>query len=285
MSVLLITPDLGLVAEKAERVVVMYAGRSSRARPLKRSRAADAPYKRASSAAFQAKGRPRPKTAAARLPTIEGIVPEMRSLRRGAASPTAADAGRGVREEPPLQRVAPGRLSRCWRAEDVVRRLPEHAGAAPRSASSGPRRRSRSSRRTASRVLFGSGAASSDRPRGSCARSTACRCGAPRRDDGSRRRKRLRQRRSRLIVRLLEPTFGHVVFDGPGNHPALEAELGAPPSNANHLPGPYSSLNPRMNVLENRGEAIRIHKLAKTRAERARTRRGAPREGGAARRT
>jgi oligopeptide transport system ATP-binding protein len=70
----------------------------------------------------------------------------------------------------------------------------------------------------------------------------------------------------RLMLRLVEPTFGRILFDG---------------NDITHLPqralrplrrrmqiifqDPYSSLNPRMTVREIVGEAISIHRLAKTR--------------------
>jgi oligopeptide transport system ATP-binding protein len=76
----------------------------------------------------------------------------------------------------------------------------------------------------------------------------------------------------RLMLRLLEPTFGRVVFDGRDITELSQRELRPLRRRMQIIfQDPYSSLNPRMTVHEIVGEAIRIHKLAKTRAqERAR---------------
>ncbi len=76
----------------------------------------------------------------------------------------------------------------------------------------------------------------------------------------------------RLMLRLIEPTFGRVVFDGRDITPLSQRELRPLRRRMQIIfQDPYSSLNPRMTVKEIVGEAIRIHKLAKTRAdERAR---------------
>jgi oligopeptide transport system ATP-binding protein len=73
----------------------------------------------------------------------------------------------------------------------------------------------------------------------------------------------------RCILRLIEPTFGEVTFDGK-NVTALDKR------SLRHLrrdmqiifQDPYASLNPRMTVGSIIGEAIVIHKLAKSRKER-----------------
>jgi oligopeptide/dipeptide ABC transporter ATP-binding protein len=118
MSVLLITHDLGVVAENAAAVVVMYAGqvveqadvRSLFSRPLH-------PYTRGLLGSI-----PRPGEGARRsLRTIEGMVPNLLQpivgCRFAERCPMRVD--RCTREEPPLDEVAPGRFSRCWRALDV----------------------------------------------------------------------------------------------------------------------------------------------------------------------
>jgi oligopeptide/dipeptide ABC transporter ATP-binding protein len=72
----------------------------------------------------------------------------------------------------------------------------------------------------------------------------------------------------RLMLRLLEPTFGRVVFDGHDVTPLSQRELRPLRRRMQIIfQDPYSSLNPRMTVREIVGEAIRIHKLAKTRAD------------------
>jgi len=70
----------------------------------------------------------------------------------------------------------------------------------------------------------------------------------------------------RLMLRLLDPTFGRVVFEGRDITQLSQRELRPLRRRMQIIfQDPYSSLNPRMTVREIVGEAIRIHKLAKTR--------------------
>jgi oligopeptide transport system ATP-binding protein len=72
----------------------------------------------------------------------------------------------------------------------------------------------------------------------------------------------------RLMLRLLDPTFGRVVFDGRDLTRLSQRELRPLRRRMQIIfQDPYSSLNPRMTVREIVAEAIRIHKLAKTRAD------------------
>jgi oligopeptide/dipeptide ABC transporter ATP-binding protein len=72
----------------------------------------------------------------------------------------------------------------------------------------------------------------------------------------------------RLILRLLDPTFGRVVFENRDITRLSQRELRPLRRRMQIIfQDPYSSLNPRMTVREIVGEAIRIHKLAKTRAD------------------
>jgi len=72
----------------------------------------------------------------------------------------------------------------------------------------------------------------------------------------------------RLMLRLLDPTFGRVVYDGRDVTRSTQRELRPLRRRMQIIfQDPYSSLNPRMTVREIVGEAIRIHKLAKTRAD------------------
>ena len=67
----------------------------------------------------------------------------------------------------------------------------------------------------------------------------------------------------RLILRLIEPTYGRVVYGGKDILP-LSAAVMRPLRRKMQIifQDPYSSLNPRMNVREIVGEAITVHKLA-----------------------
>jgi oligopeptide/dipeptide ABC transporter ATP-binding protein len=72
----------------------------------------------------------------------------------------------------------------------------------------------------------------------------------------------------RLLLRLVEPTFGRVIFDGQDLTHRSQRELRPLRRRMQIIfQDPYSSLNPRMTVREIVGEAIRIHHLAKTRAD------------------
>ncbi|MHA7967088.1 ABC transporter ATP-binding protein [Paenibacillus sp. CAU 1782] len=73
----------------------------------------------------------------------------------------------------------------------------------------------------------------------------------------------------RTIMRLYEPTSGSVTFDGKDIYKARGAELKALRRNMQMIfQDPYASLNPRMTVTDIIGEALDIHKLVSSRAER-----------------
>jgi oligopeptide transport system ATP-binding protein len=72
----------------------------------------------------------------------------------------------------------------------------------------------------------------------------------------------------RLILRLVDPTFGRVVYDGRDIVPLDQAQLRPLRRKMQIIfQDPYASLNPRMTVRDIVGEAIRIHKLAVSRAD------------------
>ncbi len=72
----------------------------------------------------------------------------------------------------------------------------------------------------------------------------------------------------RLMLRLIQPTLGRVIFDGKDITARSQGELRPLRRRMQIIfQDPYSSLNPRLTVRETVGEAIRIHKLAKTRAD------------------
>jgi len=69
----------------------------------------------------------------------------------------------------------------------------------------------------------------------------------------------------RCILRLIEPTSGEVWFDGKSVTAAGKDELRALARDMQIIfQDPYASLNPRMTVGQIVGEALTIHKLAKT---------------------
>lgn len=74
----------------------------------------------------------------------------------------------------------------------------------------------------------------------------------------------------RLVLRLVEPTFGRVIYDNRDIVPLTQAQLRPLRRKMQVIfQDPYSSLNPRMTVREIVAEAIRIHKLAKTKSDEA----------------
>jgi oligopeptide transport system ATP-binding protein len=72
----------------------------------------------------------------------------------------------------------------------------------------------------------------------------------------------------RLILRLVEPTYGRVLYEGRDILPLPQSELRQLRRKMQIIfQDPYSSLNPRMTVRQIVGEAIQIHKLAKTKKD------------------
>ncbi len=72
----------------------------------------------------------------------------------------------------------------------------------------------------------------------------------------------------RLILRLIEPTFGRVVYDGHDIVPLSSNDMRPLRRKMQIIfQDPYSSLNPRMTVRDIVGEAIQIHRLAATKSE------------------
>src|SRR5262249_17539267 len=72
----------------------------------------------------------------------------------------------------------------------------------------------------------------------------------------------------RIMLRLLDPSYGRVIYDNADITPYSQAAMRPLRRRMQIIfQDPYSSLNPRMTVREIVGEAIRIHRLAKTRAE------------------
>ncbi len=119
MAVLFITHDLGVVAEIADRVSVMYAGQiveSGTVRDvLKRPRH---PYTRALLESL-----PRVDRRGGKLPTIPGIVPDLRDIPSGCRfHPRCAVAKPGHCDATPpvVETLADGATVRCLRWRDLV---------------------------------------------------------------------------------------------------------------------------------------------------------------------
>jgi oligopeptide/dipeptide ABC transporter ATP-binding protein len=123
-AMVLITHDMGVVAENADRVVVMYAGRKVEEAPVDDlfSRPAH-PYTKgllASIPHLDAAARANP--ANARLNEIKGMVPVLSRLPKGCAfAPRCGFATDRCRAEyPPLDTVNADHVVACWHAKQVL---------------------------------------------------------------------------------------------------------------------------------------------------------------------
>jgi oligopeptide/dipeptide ABC transporter ATP-binding protein len=112
MAMILVTHDLGLIAERAQEVAVMYAGRIvEQAETAELFADPRHPYTRGLIASV-----PRPG-AEGRLRTIAGSVPRLHELPQGCTFITRCELKTGQCEkEPQLVEVKPGHRVRCWGA-------------------------------------------------------------------------------------------------------------------------------------------------------------------------
>ena len=115
-SVILITHDLGVVAEIADRVVVMYAGRKVEEAPIEELFAAPRhPYTRGLLGSMPHLGDSVNETGK-RLVEIPGMVPSLKDPAPGCLfAPRCTNATeRCAREAPALELHAPGHWAACW---------------------------------------------------------------------------------------------------------------------------------------------------------------------------
>jgi peptide/nickel transport system ATP-binding protein len=123
MGLVLITHDLGVVAQTAQRVIVMYAGKKVEEADVETLFADPRhPYTRglmASMPAVASFG----SNANTRLTEIPGMVPSLTNLPKGCAfAPRCGLAIARCREEyPPLQAWDTDHLAACWRAAETAR--------------------------------------------------------------------------------------------------------------------------------------------------------------------
>jgi len=120
MSVIMITHDLGVISETANRVVVMYAGSVVEEAPVRTLFENPLhPYTRGLMRSLPRKGRDERK---GRLYTIAGTVPDLLGLKPGCkflGRCPYADAGICGGEEPPLQECGERHLVRCARLDEI----------------------------------------------------------------------------------------------------------------------------------------------------------------------
>ena len=112
---MLITHDLGVVAELAHRVIVMYAGRIVEEAPVGLLFAdPQHPYTLGLLGSIPRLG----SDGDERLTAIEGVVPNPYALPPGCRfSPRCALADKKCRaEQPTLREIAPGHRAACWKA-------------------------------------------------------------------------------------------------------------------------------------------------------------------------
>ena len=122
MGLILITHDLGVVAQTAQRVVVMYAGKKVEEADVETLFANPRhPYTRGLMASIPAvpTGQARSE---ARLTEIPGTVPSLTRLPEGCAfAPRCSLAVERCRQEyPPLQDFGSDHLAACWRAAELT---------------------------------------------------------------------------------------------------------------------------------------------------------------------
>ncbi|HEV8642028.1 MAG TPA: ABC transporter ATP-binding protein [Methylomirabilota bacterium] len=119
MSIILITHDLGVVAEFVDEVVVMYAGQAVESAPVADIFASPAhPYTRGLLRSIPS----RREAGAKRLPTIAGMVPDLAQLPIGCRfQDRCSEVFERCREEvPPLVDVARERWSRCFLSQKAA---------------------------------------------------------------------------------------------------------------------------------------------------------------------
>jgi oligopeptide/dipeptide ABC transporter ATP-binding protein len=122
-GVILITHDLGVVAETAQRVLIMYTGRTVEEGIVKEIFARPAhPYTRGLLNSLPRLGSSRRGDRYTRLEEIKGIVPSLLDLPPGCSfAPRCPFAGDRCRiETPPLAPTSAGHRAACWQAETVL---------------------------------------------------------------------------------------------------------------------------------------------------------------------
>ena len=122
MGLILITHDLGVVAQTAQRVIVMYAGKKVEEADVETLFASPMhPYTRGLMASIPTLPSPG-KNTGARLVEIPGMVPSLTRLPKGCAfAPRCGLAIPRCREEyPPLQTFGADHLAACWRAAETA---------------------------------------------------------------------------------------------------------------------------------------------------------------------
>jgi peptide/nickel transport system ATP-binding protein len=122
MGLILITHDLGVVAQTAQRVIVMYAGKKVEEADVETLFAHPRhPYTRGLMASIPTVPLPG-VNADARLVEIPGMVPSLTNLPKGCAFAPRCELAiaRCHEEYPPLENWGANHLAACWRAADIA---------------------------------------------------------------------------------------------------------------------------------------------------------------------
>ncbi len=295
MSLLLITHNLGIVAEMAQRVGVMYAGRLVEEAPVEELlRAPQHPYTRMLLASLPGRVAPR-----GRLAVIPGSVPSPGSLQSGCRFAPRCDRElRGCStSEPALLSIAPGQLAACHLHDRAfpVEPVPKEPVLAATSSepsssalSASPREKKLVLASASSAALAArNGAGPVLQTQGMAVHFPILRgwlrreVGAVRAVDGvdltfeGGRTLALvgesgcgKTTLGKALIRLIEPTGGRILYGG-GDLAALSGrELKAARKHLQIIfQDPYSSLDPRMTVGDIVGEGLRAQGMVKNRRE------------------
>ncbi len=122
-AIVLITHDLGVVAEMAQRVVVMYAGRKAEEAPIKALfRRPLHPYTRGLLNSVPRLGASLDAAGATRLAEIPGAVPSLREAIFGCAFAERCAFATDIcrREAPPFEEKEPGHFAACFHTDQVA---------------------------------------------------------------------------------------------------------------------------------------------------------------------
>jgi peptide/nickel transport system ATP-binding protein len=116
-SVMLVTHDMGVIAETADRVAVMYAGRIAEIGPVREViKNAHHPYTRGLMGAI-----PTISEREGRLNQIDGAMPRLNAIPRGCAfNPRCPEVFDRCRIDRPDLMQAGGSQAACWKAEETV---------------------------------------------------------------------------------------------------------------------------------------------------------------------
>ncbi|HEU0223557.1 MAG TPA: ABC transporter ATP-binding protein [Paracoccaceae bacterium] len=122
-AIILITHDLGVVAEMADRVIVMYAGRKVEEAGVRELFARPQhPYTRGLLGAVPKLGSSLAEGAPGRLAEIPGLVPSLRERAQGCAFAARCPTATAIchRVAPPIETKRPGHAVACHRVEQEL---------------------------------------------------------------------------------------------------------------------------------------------------------------------